>query len=239
MSVQPKQVIASMMADDETPDWLYRILRVLATIRDEEQPQLPEIARRLHHLSYLVNAQARIDQGVSYDHLSCAPWEDLTHPTDDTWDGVHIFQAGGNMGGDLDANGDPVIDGAWYVADRSDRTGHDGIHYVASGPHWSVEEAADVALRHYIRTRAPALAAKAGRERDLGPASPEPYIVFRKREERLVEVARAVLQEADFQGWDSPIRNLRAVFETLRQVVDLYEHETPQGPAIIHASEEG
>ncbi len=41
---------------------------------------------------------------------------------------IRTFQAGGNLGGDLDQYGRPVIDGAWYIAigDPYDRATTEG-----------------------------------------------------------------------------------------------------------------
>lgn len=165
MSVSPEKVLDSMLEDLSLDDWIHDVVVFVMTAAERD---LSQTARRLHHIAYLVNAWARQEEGVSPDDLSCAPWNDLADTDSTTWSGVHIFQAGGNTGADRDANGDPVIEGAWYV---SDRVGD--ADYVASGPHWSVEEAAQVALRHYVRTQAPALAVKAAQEReDRRPGGP-------------------------------------------------------------------
>lgn len=39
-----------------------------------------------------------------------------------------VFLGGGNMGGDLDASDNPVVDGMWYVLDEEEGT-------CVSGPH--------------------------------------------------------------------------------------------------------
>lgn len=56
-----------------------------------------------------------------------------------------VFQAGGNMGGDVDQLGHPVMDGLWYVAEGG---------AIVAGPFNTEEDAA--AVRRAIAPHAPA-----------------------------------------------------------------------------------